>query len=476
MDDTSHRAVAVVGVGAIMPGAPTATVLLGERDDGGRRHLRGRPEALGPRALLRCGPEGSPEDLLEDRRLGPRFSVGAGEVEAPDPAARRGGDGRGAEVGDRDHARDARRLRLARAAPRPRPDGGDPRERDGGRKALPDLAPHRARRVRGRAAGDGPLRGPPAGRARPRPRRVPRADRQALSPGHRGHDAGRAVELHRRADREPLQLPRSELRHRRRLRLRPRGDERGRRRPRRGSLRHGSHRRPRPEHGPDELREVLQDRRALGHRVAALRGRGRRLRHGRGSGVLPPQAPRRRRARRRQDLLRHPGHRRLERRARQGAHRPEPGRPALRAAPRLGDRGPRPGHLLPRRGARHVDEGRRRRRGRGAHRGVRCGRPPGALHPARLGQVEHRPPEGGCGRGRFSEDDAGPRGEGRPPEPQLPEAEPEPRLVPVALLRQHRAARRGRSRRAASAAPGSRRSASAGRTSTSSSRSTFPAR
>ena len=54
--------------------------------------------------------------------------------------------------------------------------------------------------------------------------------------------------------------------------------------------------------GASDLREVLQDRRALGDRVAAIRrGRG-RLRDGGRRGDLPYEAPGRCRARRRQDL------------------------------------------------------------------------------------------------------------------------------------------------------------------------------
>ncbi len=80
---------------------------------------------------------------------------------------------------------------------------------------------------------------------------------------------------------------------------------------------------------------------------APLRGRGRRLRHGRRRGVLPPQAPRRRRARRRPDLRRHPGHRRLERRARQGASPPRTrsasaSRSGTAGRPRVSTRRPAP--------------------------------------------------------------------------------------------------------------------------------------
>ena len=66
-------------------------------------------------------------------------------------------------------------------------------------------------------------------------------------------------------------------------------------------LRRGDHGRRRPQHGRLDLREVLQDRSAERHRHAALRGRRRRLRDGRGRGPLRAEAPGRRRARRRPD-------------------------------------------------------------------------------------------------------------------------------------------------------------------------------
>ena len=66
---------------------------------------------------------------------------------------------------------------------------------------------------------------------------------------HRGHDAGGAVQLHGRPRRQPVQLPRAELRVRRRLRLGHGRDERGRGRSRGRGVRRGGHGRHRPQHG-----------------------------------------------------------------------------------------------------------------------------------------------------------------------------------------------------------------------------------
>ena len=101
-----------------------------------------------------------------------------------------------------------------------------------------------------------------------------------LSRDHRGHDARRARQLHGRPGGQPVRPARPQLRGRRRLRVGPRRHRRVRRRSRRPLLRHRHRRRRRPQHGRVELRQVLQDRRALGHRHPAVRRRRRRVRHG----------------------------------------------------------------------------------------------------------------------------------------------------------------------------------------------------
>ena len=170
---------------------------------------------------------------------------------------------------------------------------------------------------------------------------------------------GELVERHRRPGRQPVQLPRAELHHRRRLRLGARRD----RRPRsRGSQTHeydavitgGIDR----NMGVDGVREVLQDRRAVGHRHAAVRRRRRRLRDGRGRRRLRAEAAGRRRARRRPrstpccSASAAPATARARaspRRTRSASGWPSSG---------LADAGRRPGHGVGYRGARHVDPGR----------------------------------------------------------------------------------------------------------------------
>ena len=183
---------------------------------------------------------------------------------------------------------------------------------------------------------------------------------------HRGHDAGRAGQLHRRPGRQPLQPPRAELHRRRGLRLGDGGDGRGRRRAARPRVRRRDHRRRRPQHGRPHVRQVLRDRRAVAHRHAPVRGRRRRLRDGRGRGAVRAQAPRRRRARRRPHLRRGARRGRRERRQGQGHHRAQPGRPAPRGRARLAERGAVARGVHADRGPRHLDERRRRGRARAA--------------------------------------------------------------------------------------------------------------
>ncbi len=159
-------------------------------------------------------------------------------------------------------------------------------------------------------------------------------------------------------DSEPVQLPRHELHHRRRLRVRARRTQRGRRGPGGRAVRRGDHRRGGPEHGRCYLRQVLQDRGAVRHRDAAVRRRRRRVRHGRGGGAVRAQAAGRRRARRRPGLRGAARRRRGKRRQGQGDHRAESGRAAAGHRARLAERGRRPGHRLLHRGARHVNPGR----------------------------------------------------------------------------------------------------------------------
>ena len=144
---TRSPRVAVVGVGAILPDAPDAAAFWENVNERSVQHHRGPARPLGPGALLRPRPERARQDLLEDRRLGPRVRVGPDEVAAC--RSRRGSPTRWTTA--RSGRSPAPREALADygwpgAAARPRPDGGDPRQRDGGREALPHLAADRTSR------------------------------------------------------------------------------------------------------------------------------------------------------------------------------------------------------------------------------------------------------------------------------------------------------------------------------------------
>ena len=240
MEDTAHRAIAIVGVGAILPDAPDAPAFW-ENVKAGRYSISEvTPGSLGPGALLRPRPRGARQDLLEDRRLRARgYEWDPVSWKLPDPPARGRRHGRGAEVGRRRHARGPAELRLARAPARPRAHRRDPRQRDGRREALPDRVAHLLPRVRPRARSDAELRRPAARGSR---------DGGRASCGLRSAAASRrspktrcpgARQLHGRPHRQPLQLPRPELRVRRGLRLRPGRDERRRGGPGAAGLRRG---------------------------------------------------------------------------------------------------------------------------------------------------------------------------------------------------------------------------------------------
>ena len=93
----------------------------------------------------------------------------------------------------------------------------------------------------------------------------------ALPPDrHRGHHARRAQQLHRRPDRQPVQPPRPQLHHRRRLRLGAGRDGRGHRGPGRTefdvAITGGVDR----NMGAADVRQVLRDRSAVARRARAL--------------------------------------------------------------------------------------------------------------------------------------------------------------------------------------------------------------
>ena len=260
---------------------PRRRRVLGQRARGPLRDQRGRPGALGSGALLRPRPARAREDLLEDRRLGARLGLGPARLEAADAAEGHRRDGRRARSG-RSPARAWRcRRRLARAAARPRPHRGDPRQRDGRREALPHRAADRVPRARPRA------RAPRASRrcrptcARDRARAAPNMDAwlprisEDTMPGELANcTAGRVANLFNlhgpnftvdAACASAMAAMDAAIEG-----LVERDFD--------VAITGGVDR----NMGASTLREVLRDRRAVGHRHAPLRRRRRRLRHGRG--------------------------------------------------------------------------------------------------------------------------------------------------------------------------------------------------
>ena len=100
---------------------------------------------------------------------------------------------------------------------------------------------------------------------------------------------------------------------------------------------------------------------------------------------------------------------------------------------------------LVRRGSRHVDPRGRRGRGGKPDRGLRP-RHPAAVDTARLREVQHRSPEGRGGSGGSAEDGLCPAREGAASQPQLRRPEPQHRLRARAVLREHGAQGLARSR------------------------------
>ena len=155
-EDYAHRAVAIVGVGAVMPDAPDAGAFWANIT-GGRYSITDVPAGRWDPALYYDADPNAPEKTYSKIGGWVRdFDWDPLELEAADPAAGLRGDGRGPEVGGRVHARRPHRLRLARAAVRPRADRGHPRQRHGRREALPHRAADQLPRVRRRALSSRP--------------------------------------------------------------------------------------------------------------------------------------------------------------------------------------------------------------------------------------------------------------------------------------------------------------------------------
>ena len=314
------------------------------------------------------------------------------------------GDGRRPEVGGRVHAHGAAGRT---AGPSGRSTSIAPRVILGnamaGEKhyltALRIMFPELARELERRAE----LRGAARRRARDDRARAAREPRGLAAADHRGHDAGRAGQLPRRPGRQPVQPARAELHRRRGLRVRDGRDGRDRRRAAR-------------RHEFDAAITGGIDRNMGATTfvkfcaIGALSATGTRpyadgadgFVMGEGAGAVRAQAPRRRRARRRPHLRRRARRRRLAATARARAS-PRPTRSAssfaIERAWRNAGLSPAECTLIEGHG---TSTARRRRRSSSnslaeafAGAGLRAG-----LDRARLGQVEHRPPQGRGGRGR----------------------------------------------------------------------------
>ena len=343
-------------------------------------------------------------------------------------------------MGGRLHPGGTARLRLARPFARRRAHRGRARQRDVGRTPLPHRPAHRLPRAGPRTGHGADVPGPARRHPQGRQRRVRRAARAALSRDHRGHDARRARQLHGRPSGQPVRPARAELRRRRGMRIGARGHRLIGRRPREPPVRHRDRRWRRPQHGRVELREVLQDRGAVGDRHPSLRRRCRRLRDGRGCRRVRAEKAGRRRTRRRQHLRGPARHRRCQRRAGQGDHRPESGRSAPGRAAGLAQLRAVTGVVRDDRVPRYVDPRRRRRRGHEHRRGIRRRRAPRRVGGHRLGQVEHRPPQGRRRSCRLPQGGLGDPSPGAAAQPPRRDTEPQHRLGRVAVRGQHRAA------------------------------------
>ena len=101
MTDDAGRAIAVVGVGAILPDAPDAATFWAEPRSRPLQITDVCPTAGIPTLYYDPDPQGARQDLLEDRRLGARWNWDPLDWQPPDPAAGRRRHGRRPEVGRR---------------------------------------------------------------------------------------------------------------------------------------------------------------------------------------------------------------------------------------------------------------------------------------------------------------------------------------------------------------------------------------
>ena len=137
MEDTAHRAIAIVGVGAILPDAPNAPAFWENLKRGRYSISEVTPDRWDPALYYDADPKAPDKSYSKIGGFVRALRLGPDAVEAARAPARRGGHGRDPEVGRRGHAGGLAELRLARPSAGPRAHGGDPRQRDGRGEALP---------------------------------------------------------------------------------------------------------------------------------------------------------------------------------------------------------------------------------------------------------------------------------------------------------------------------------------------------
>ena len=122
--------VAIVGISAIMPEAPTAAAFWDNIKSGPLLHHRRSEGPVGSGSVLRQRPACARQDLLAHRRVGPRVPVGAPQVAAADSAEGCRADGRRPEVGRLGGTLGAHRRGLAEMGGRPGAGRRGARQRD----------------------------------------------------------------------------------------------------------------------------------------------------------------------------------------------------------------------------------------------------------------------------------------------------------------------------------------------------------
>ena len=330
MESAAERAVAIVGVGAILPDAPNAPAFWQNIVDKRYSITRSAAGALERCRLLRPRPNRARTRPTARSAAGCAASSSTGSASASrrrsPPPWTRASSGR---------SRSPPRRWPTTATPTgrwtPRTHRRDPGHGHGRRTALSDPPAHllpRVRRRRSSACDD--FQQLPDRRSRQAIlERWHERIEQRLPADHRRLDAGRAGQHRLRAGRQCAQPARPQLHHRRRLRLELCRHRRGRRA-------------ARAKRQCDAVIAGGVDRNMGAStfvkfcKIGALSATGTRpfgdgadgFVMGEGAAAFSAQAPGRRRARRRQDLRRDPRRGRLQRRQGQGHHRAEPDRAA----------------------------------------------------------------------------------------------------------------------------------------------------